>query len=389
MNPQITQIAQIKIINLRNLCNLWILPYLIALGLALALACRQSTASAPAPTPAPTATATPTPTPLAPTAPPPQGIKVTLPQDDASHDAAIEWWYFNGHLRGEDGSRYGFHYVFFQGPGAQAQTYFLLGQLAISDHQKRSFSVGQRFSARGEAPERGFRAVVGDWQMSGYDGRFELDASLDGYAIDLRLTATKPPVLHGGDGIVEMGSSGQSSYYHTYPRLDATGAIVVNGVEKPLRGLAWMDHQWGAFRPTELGWDWFSIQLDDNTEVMFFTIRDLKADAAFSFGTYVDPAGSAHAIPGETVVVRPLDVWRSPSSNTAYPSGWELWFGELKLFLRLSPLIESSEVPSPGPGVPAYWEGEVEVDGQREGATIGGRGFVELVGYDRTHTNEG
>lgn len=376
-----------------HLCNLWILPYLISLVLALAVACRQSTASAPTPTatptPAPTAKATPTPSVTTTPLHQGQGVKVTLPQDDASHDAAIEWWYFNGHLRGEDGSRYGFHYVFFQGPGAQAQISLLLGQLAISDHQKRSFNVGQRFNVGGEAPERGFRAVAGDWQMSGYDGRFDLDASLDGYAIDLHLSATKPPVLHGGDGIVEMGPSGQFSYYYTYPRLDATGTLVVNGIEKSVSGLAWMDHQWGAFRPTELGWDWFSIQLDDSTEVMFFTIRDLKADAAFSFGTYVDSAGSAHAIAGESVVVRPLGVWRSPSSNMAYPSGWELWSGEQKLFLRLSPLIESSEVPSPGPGVPAYWEGEVEVEGQREGAAISGRGFVELVGYDRTHTNEG
>ena len=32
---------------------------------------------------------------------------------------------------------------------------------------------------------------------------------------------------------------------------------------------------------------------------------------------------------------------------------------------------------------PQYWEGAVDVSGLRSGAGLAGRGYVELVGYDR------
>ena len=40
-------------------------------------------------------------------------------------------------------------------------------------------------------------------------------------------------------------------------------------------GLSWMDHEWStsALGAEQVGWDWFSIQLDDNTELMLFQLR--------------------------------------------------------------------------------------------------------------------
>ena len=35
--------------------------------------------------------------------------EVTLPKDDAPHQAQIEWWYYNGHLSSESGKQYSFH----------------------------------------------------------------------------------------------------------------------------------------------------------------------------------------------------------------------------------------------------------------------------------------
>ena len=35
-------------------------------------------------------------------------LPVVLPRDDGPHDRLTEWWYYTGHLRADDGSRYGF-----------------------------------------------------------------------------------------------------------------------------------------------------------------------------------------------------------------------------------------------------------------------------------------
>ena len=43
------------------------------------------------------------------------GGVVSLPADEASHDAPIEWWYFNGFVADDEGKEYAFHFVVFKG----------------------------------------------------------------------------------------------------------------------------------------------------------------------------------------------------------------------------------------------------------------------------------
>ena len=56
-----------------------------------------------------------------------------------------------------------------------------------------------------------------------------------------------------------------------------------------------MDHEWStsALGEEQAGWDWFSIQLDDDTELMLFQLR--RADGSvdgFSSGTLIAADGS-------------------------------------------------------------------------------------------------
>ena len=44
-----------------------------------------------------------------------------------------------------------------------------------------------------------------------------------GLGLDLDLTATKPPALHGGDGWIDFGPAG-GSYYYSRTAMDATGS---------------------------------------------------------------------------------------------------------------------------------------------------------------------
>ena len=337
-----------------------------------------ATVTASPPAPSPSATPTPSPAPAASSAA--NAGRVVLPQDDASHQAGVEWWYYNGHLQGSNGSRYGFHYVFFEVPSPFSQGYVHIGQLAVSDHQRGIFAFDQQFAAKSPEPEVGFRASADDWNMSGYDGEYELAASLEGYGLTLRLTATKPPVLHDGDGIVPMGSAGDS-YYYTYPRLHAEGTLTDHSVETTVTGTAWMDHQWGDFQPTSVGWDWFSIQLQDDSEIMFFILRDLNGATIVEFGTYVGAGGQPKTLKPQDVTVHALRQWNSPTTDAHYPSGWDLEIETLGLSLRLTPLLSDSEVHFADLNLRTYWEGEVDVEGMRSGTPVRGQGFVELVGY--------
>jgi predicted secreted hydrolase len=39
---------------------------------------------------------------------------IKFPRDEQAHDKIIEWWYWNGHLQGEDGNQYSFMDCLFQ-----------------------------------------------------------------------------------------------------------------------------------------------------------------------------------------------------------------------------------------------------------------------------------
>ena len=84
------------------------------------------------------------------------------------------------------------------------------------------------------------------------------------------------PVINGVNGVSQKAEGrGKASYYVSFPRLQASGSLSVDGVKSEVKGTAWMDHEWFTHQlePGQVGWDWFSVQLDNNTELMLFELR--------------------------------------------------------------------------------------------------------------------
>ena len=94
-----------------------------------------------------------------------------------------------------------------------------------------------------------------------------LDMTAGESRLKLELEAMKPAVLHGGDGYIEYGDVG-GSYYYSYPRINTSGIVIDNGIEEQVNGISWMDHQWGDAILSELGWDWFNLQLNEGSQVI-------------------------------------------------------------------------------------------------------------------------
>src|SRR5687768_7637340 len=121
---------------------------------------------------------------------------VRFPEDEAPHDVLTEWWYYTGHLFTPDGARYGFEYVIFQANRANFPTAYA-AHFAITDNARGQFHFDERTGLDARQPaEQGFNLDLNGWTMRGAHGSDELAADMPGYAIDLSLTATKPPALH-------------------------------------------------------------------------------------------------------------------------------------------------------------------------------------------------
>src|SRR5260370_9564172 len=99
--------------------------------------------------------------------------------------------------------------------------------------------------------------------------------------------------------------------------MTVAGGLQVEGARYSVSGIAWMDHEWFTHQldPSQVGWDWFSVQLDDNRELMLFQLRTKTGTIdPNSSATYVNRQGAAHhlSLRGFSLEAGPV----SCSSNT-------------------------------------------------------------------------
>jgi len=200
----------------------------------------------------------------------------------------------------------------------------------------------------------------------------------------LTVMPAKPLVIHGAGGISRKGTeSGQSSHYYSWTSLATTGRIMIGGESFEVTGTSWMDHEFGSadLSPELVGWDWFSLQMTDQTELMLYRLR--RADGtvhAVSSGTFVDPDGRVQRLSVTDFTLEPISFWVSPASKARYPQRWRLSVPSRQLALELVPRMADQELRTEGTQV-TYWEGAIDVKGTSKGRSVGGRGYLEMTGY--------
>jgi predicted secreted hydrolase len=323
-----------------------------------------------------------------------------FPQDHGPHPAfRHEWWYLTGQLQGPDAQTFGFELTVFRlalqppqpaggGSAWQARQVYA-AHFAITDVRRAQFFTATRYArdalGLAGATAAPFALHVADWSVTqAPDARpglhWQLLAADGDYQLQLQLNSAAPPVLNGVAGLsVKADAPGAASYYYSMPRLQATGRITRQGVAVPVSGLAWLDREWGSgsLAAGQQGWDWFALDLDDGSSLMFYALRDRDGRRdAHSAGTFVDAQGQARQLANEEVAIDVLGYWASPRGGR-YPAQWRLSVRSLGLQLTVAPLLADQELATQ----PRYWEGAVRVSGTRSGTPVSARGYVELVGY--------
>ena len=321
-----------------------------------------------------------------------------FPGDHGPHPGfRNEWWYVTGNLDGDGGERFGFELTIFRFaltpelPAAESnwrsnQVY--IAHFAVTDAGRERFYAAERYS-RGALGLAGasadpFRVWIDDWRMAaeerGQPERWRLRASDPEFALDIALTAAKPPVLNGVDGLSQKSAEpGNASYYYSITRWLTDGTLRLGGDEFRVSGLSWLDREWSssALAADQLGWDWFALQLSDGSELMFYNLRKLDGSQdEQSAGTWIDADGTSRHIDRDEIDIAVTDTWDSPEGGR-YPSAWTLRFPDQGLSLDIRPVMADQELFT----TVRYWEGAVDVQGERQGLRIEGRGYVELTGY--------
>ncbi len=327
------------------------------------------------------------------------GYVFSFQEDHANHELfKTEWWYYTGHLRAEDESIYGYQLTFFrtaldlkdsvQNSPWQVNDLYM-AHFCISDINHQSFVAKHRIRRSGlgsaGSENKQFKVWNQNWSAEKKGSTYTLKAKDQDYSIDLELSELKPPVIQGIDGISRKASApGCASHYYSITRLDTKGTISVGGKKLKVSGQSWMDHEFGSnqLTPDQVGWDWFSIQLDDNRELMFYLMR-LKTGGydPVSSGTIIDCKGNSKHLSLKDFSITQTGSWQSKKTQAIYPSCWKVLVYSEKIELFIKPKMKNQELEK-GDGNPvSYWEGACAVSGTDKNKPIKGQSYVELTGY--------
>ena len=322
------------------------------------------------------------------------GITLRFPADHGAHPRfRTEWWYVTGWLRTADGRDLGFQITFFRtrppiderNPSRFAAQQVLFAHAALSDpasgrllHDARAARQGFGLAAArvGDAD-----VAIRDWRLQrAVNGQWQARIAADGFALALNLQPTQPALLQGQGGYSRKGPlPSEASYYYSIPHIKVSGHVRRGAKSVAVTGEAWLDREWSSnyLAPAAQGWDWTGLNFDDGSALMAFRIRRRGGGTLWA-------GGALRRADGTTTVLGPGDVtfdtvatWRSQATGAVYPvmQDVSIRLSGTITHWRLTPMFAAQELDARRSGLPVYWEGAVR--------TRGGRGYLELTGYDR------
>jgi predicted secreted hydrolase len=321
---------------------------------------------------------------------------IEFPRDHSFHkDFKLEWCYFIGNLKSNEGIELGYELSFFKAYLNEKEEVFPV-HFAISEIKEKKHTtvdvLHRKFGSMASYSPTKIRS--GDFQILILSStQFEILAnprgSSQGLHLKLSVDSPKEILIQGEGGISQKSRKYPNifSYYYSIPRLKTNGMIRTNSREYQIsEGTSWMDHEWSSplsQREERLGskesqWDWVCMNLEDGTDIMVFNFRHSQQEKSESFGTIRNAEGKVQYFHEEGMVTMTPGnkQWKSPKTNKTYPMGWNVNIGDYTL--EISPTFESQEFLALKSTRNSYWEGGVRIQGSLNGKPILGKGYLEL-----------
>ena len=226
------------------------------------------------------------------------GYPYQFPRDHFEHkDFRTEWWYYTGNVTDADGKRFGFELVFFRqgerhatdNKSAWAVQDVYLAHAALTDANGKRFWYEERLNRTGPgvagASFEGSASGTATGRRNGTAKRRRSTPIADHFRFHLAPAPAEPFVIQGENGSARRRRAAAGR--RTTCRSPCSTSRAAS-IRARVKGRAWMDHEWFTeqLAADQVGWDWFSVQLDNRTELMLFELR--RKDGS------IDPYSSGH-----------------------------------------------------------------------------------------------
>ena len=210
--------------------------------------------------------------------------------------------------------------------------------------------------------------------------------SVSAVKVSLNLDTYGPFIKQGDNGYSKKTQDERlRSYYYSQPFINAKGTLNIEGNSVRVTGKGWFDHEWTSHLANSeaMGWDWFSLHLDDGSKLMAFRMHAMnenmknstsKHSEIFTTASYIAKNGTKETIEQANVSITPTayETINEGESPRSVPTAWRIQIPEKDIDLSIRPFKESQWNNSLFP----YYEGRVEIKGSHSGS-----GFMELTGY--------
>ena len=325
------------------------------------------------------------------------GSSILIPHDEGRHDPSdtfpVEWWYLNFHVVDETGRPYAGVVSFFKPlPG------YTIGMVLfyVIDLHDGTLYMGARCPFVCLANDQwldlefSLPPFTDRWYNRDCDGQlmpFEYHVSMDWLSdgigsIEFDLADRKPPFPVGGDGFIEFDAQ-TWTYYYSHPQVDIVGKMHLPGfpaLGRDVQGYGWIDHQWANYPLMDVTWEWLSIQLADQRQIM---VAEAWIDGQQVPPTeglnYYDESCTLDVLYNYTIT--PLRHWYDAEHNRVFTTQWRLEQPSRQIDLVVTAdfehqVVDTSECPFFDTN---FWEGACIVSGTIAGQPVQGTAFAELT----------
>ena len=147
-----------------------------------------------------------------------------------------------------------------------------------------------------------------------------------------------------------------------------------------------MDHEISSSQlgHEQVGWDWLSIHLEDESELMVYILRDAAGNPdPFSTLAWIQPNGDLHHMDSSQFSWSSAGSWTSLETGALYPIDVTLRGQRpdgTPFVFAVKPLLRQQELVGKLGGI-SYWEGACDVFENNQPI---GEAYMELTGYQKS-----
>jgi len=321
---------------------------------------------------------------------------IYFPKDEGVHfDKNTEWWYTNFNVKADSGPtlagvvsivRLGggigsgnSGYLLFEMTNVRDGKFYYTVQpgyvSATPDKQNVRFDAG----AAGEISNAQF-------YMNGTPFQYKLVLNGSSTNIDLLMNVKERPLVESGDGYVPIFPKypNELSGYYSFTQINAKGNIKYPGFARAYSdGTAWIDHQWfntpseylqykgdpSKARPKH---EWFSIQLNNNAQVVVWRIFDDSGKEALKNMDVLNASGGGQTTYTDFTLT-PQSYWTAPDGRK-FANKWRLYKA------GVVDLTIATKVPDQYVREWHTYEGTSSVSGIYKGSvSVVGNGYAEMT----------